>query len=345
EVIFLQHIAEHLAVAIGQSALYQKLQRQTASLESCVLERTQNLHDALMAAESANLTKGEFLSTMSHELRTPLTYIIGMSATLLRWSFGELSDRQRSYLTTINHSGEQLLTIINDILEFAKIESGRSLLDFGEFSLSRLTDMVVAHYHPLAEKQGVEMSLLFEVQPSADSFSADAKRLEQILSNLVHNAIKFTPAGGKVTLRVWQEAQVTIFQVTDTGIGIPDSQRDQLFEKFKQLESPFQRQYSGTGLGLAMTKRLVELHGGSIQVESTVGKGSTFSVRLPGQAAGLANPRYRVPSTLSANDKRVLLVEREENSAAIVCDLLTADGYEVIWIVETDQLLAQLESL
>ncbi|MEL6604112.1 MAG: ATP-binding protein [Cyanobacteria bacterium J06614_10] len=345
EVIFLRHIAEHLAVAIRQSALYQKLQRQTASLESCVLERTQNLHDALMAAESANLTKGEFLSTMSHELRTPLTYIIGMSATLLRWSFGELSDRQRSYLTTINHSGEQLLNIINDILEFAKIESGRSLLDFGEFSLARLADTVVANYRPLAEKKGVKLSLLFEVRTTDDSFSADAKRLEQILSNLMHNAIKFTPAGGKVTLRVWQEAQITIFQVKDTGIGIPDSQRDQLFEKFKQLESPFQRQYSGTGLGLAMTKRLVELHGGSIQVESRVGEGSTFSVRLPSQTAVLANPRYHMPSTLSANDKRVLLVEREENSAAIVCDLLTADGYEVIWLVETDQLLSQLESL
>ena len=345
EVIFLRHIAEHLAVAIRQSALYQKLQRQTASLESCVLERTQNLHDALMAAESANLTKGEFLSTMSHELRTPLTYIIGMSATLLRWSFGELSERQRSYLTTINHSGEQLLNIINDILEFAKIESGRSLLDFGEFSLSRLAETVVANYHPLAEKKGVELSLLFEVIATDNSFSADAKRLEQILSNLVHNAIKFTPAGGKVTLRVRQEAQITIFQVKDTGIGIPDSQRDQLFEKFKQLESPFQRQYSGTGLGLAMTKRLVELHGGSIQVESRVGEGSTFSVRLPSQTVVLANPRYQMPSTLSANDKRVLLVEREENSAAIVCDLLTADGYEVIWLVETDQLLSQLESL
>ncbi|MEO0768287.1 MAG: ATP-binding protein [Cyanobacteria bacterium J06649_4] len=345
EGIFLQHIAEHLAVAISQAALYHQLRQQTASLESCVIERTQNLHDALMAAESANLTKGEFLSTMSHELRTPLTYIIGMSATLLRWSFGELSARQRNYLTTINHSGEQLLTIINDILEFAKIEAGRSLLDFSEFSLSESVNNVVSHYQPLAEKQEVSLSLSFSVAAEKDRFTADFKRLQQILSNLVHNAIKFTPAEGSVSVQVWREAQTCVFQVTDSGIGIPESQRDLLFEKFKQLESPFQRQYSGTGLGLAMTKRLVELHGGSIHVESVVGSGSSFTVRLPVREATMAEGRYQVPRTIGANTKRVLLVEVEEDSAGIICDLLTADGYEVIWLGEADQLLPQLSSL
>ncbi|MEO1621833.1 MAG: ATP-binding protein [Cyanobacteria bacterium J06632_3] len=345
EGIFLQHIAEHLAVAIDQAALYQQLRQQTASLESCVIERTQNLHDALMAAESANLTKGEFLSTMSHELRTPLTYIIGMSATLLRWSFGELSDRQRNYLTTINHSGEQLLTVINDILEFAKVESGRSLLDFSQFSLSEAINKVISHYQPLAEKQRVGLSLSFSVAAKNDSFIADAKRFQQILSNLVHNAIKFTPADGHVSVQVWQEAQMSVFQVTDSGIGIPESQKDLLFEKFKQLESPFQRRYSGTGLGLAMTKRLVELHGGSIHVESVVGKGSVFTVRLPVRKTDNAEARYEVPRTLGTNARRVLLLETEEDSAGIICDLLTADGYEVIWSVEVDQLLAQLSSL
>ena len=111
-----------------------------------MIERTQNLHDALAAAESANVTKGEFLSTMSHELRTPLTYIIGMSATLLRWSFGALSDRQRSYLTTINQSGEQLLDLINNILEFAKMESGRSLLEFSDLSLTQLVNTVTGSH-------------------------------------------------------------------------------------------------------------------------------------------------------------------------------------------------------
>lgn len=345
EASFLQQVAEHLAVAINQAGLYQQLRQQTVSLQSCVIEHTQNLHDALMAAETANVTKGEFLSTMSHELRTPLTYIIGMSATLLRWSFGALSDRQRSYLTTINQSGEQLLDIINNILEFAKLESGRSLLEFSELSLRQLIDAVISSHQGLVKKQGLTLSLNFKVSPDSDCFRADAKRLQQIISNLLHNAIKFTPAGGQIHLRVWQEHQATLFQIEDTGIGIPESQQSILFEKFKQLESPFQRQYSGTGLGLAMAKRLVELHGGSIQVKSQVGKGSTFTVRLPVQRAPYPTHRYQIPSTLEDTTARVILLEDSEESAAIVCNMLTAAGYKVIWLVEASQLATQLDSL
>ncbi|PZO14788.1 MAG: hybrid sensor histidine kinase/response regulator [Leptolyngbya foveolarum] len=344
EVVFLQHIAEHLAVAVNQAQLYAQLQQQTTSLESCVVERTQNLHDALMAAETANVTKGEFLSTMSHELRTPLTYIIGMSATLLRWSFGELSDRQRSYLDTIHQSGEQLLGIINSILEFAKVEAGQRLLDASEVSLSALFGEAIAHYRELAQKRGVQLSLDSKLKPAEDLFWADEKRLQQVVANLTENAIKFTPEGGKVSLMIWRESQQVVFQVEDTGIGIADSQRDGLFEKFKQLESPFQRQYSGTGLGLAMTKHLVEMHGGTIQVESKVDQGSTFTVRLPKQP----KPQHSVHSDISstfASTKRIILLERDEESAAIICNMLTAAGYEVIWLLEATPLAAQLELL
>ncbi len=349
EATFLQHVAEHLAVAVSQASLYQQLRQQTVSLESCVIERTQNLHDALTAAESASVTKGEFLSTMSHELRTPLTYIIGMSATLLRWSFGDLSDRQRSYLNTINQSGEQLLDIINNILEFANIESGRSLLDFGELSLSELTDTLANQYQESSEKRGitfsVESKLTPETAPETDLFRADASRLQQIISNLLHNAIKFTPSGGQVTLRVWRERQTAVFQVEDTGIGIPESQRDVLFETFKQLESPFQREYSGTGLGLAMTKRLVELHSGSIQVDSQVGQGSTFTVRLPVQAETVVPPRYPVLALAADATERIVLLETDHDNAATICEMLTGAGYEVIWLVEANQLAAQIEVL
>ena len=344
EVVFLQHIAEHLAVAINQAQLYAQLQQQTTSLESCVVERTQNLHDALMAAETANVTKGEFLSTMSHELRTPLTYIIGMSATLLRWSFGELSDRQRSYLNTINQSGEQLLGIINNILEFAKVEAGQRLLDTSEVSLSTLFGEAIAHYDELAQKRGVQLSLDSKLKPAEDLFWADEKRLRQVVANLTENAIKFTPEGGQVRLIVWREAQQVIFQVEDTGIGIADSQRDGLFEKFKQLESTFQRQYSGTGLGLAMTKHLVEMHGGTIQVESKVDQGSTFTVRLPKQPKPQHSPHGDISNTF-ASTKRIILLEQDEDSAAIICNMLTAAGYEVIWLLEATSIAAQLELL
>ncbi|MGC1309733.1 MAG: ATP-binding protein [Phormidesmis sp.] len=345
ETLFLQHIAEHLAVAISQASLYQQLRQQTVNLESCVIERTQSLQDALMAAESANVTKGEFLSTMSHELRTPLTYIIGMSATLLRWSFGDLSDRQRSYLTTINQSGEQLLGVINSILEFANIESGRSLLNFDELSLGQLAEAVIAQHKEISEQKGVALSLEFKVKSQADAFRADAKRLQQIISNLMHNAIKFTPEGGRVNLRVWREPQSVVFQVEDTGIGIPESQQDILFEKFKQLESPFQRQYSGTGLGLAMTKRLIELHGGSISVDSQIDQGATFTVRLPVRLAPSSSQRYQIPPVIQNRSKRIVLLETDDDTAAVICEMLTAAGYEVIWLIEASALTLQLESL
>ncbi|EDX86398.1 ATPase, histidine kinase-, DNA gyrase B-, and HSP90-like domain protein [Synechococcus sp. PCC 7335] len=346
ETVFLQHIAEHLAVAIEQASLYEQLQQQKVSLESCVIERTQSLRDALSAATAADRTKVEFLSTMSHELRTPLTYIIGMSATLLRWSFGELSERQRSYLETINRSGEHLLTVINDILEFAKVESGRSLLNVSNFPLSNLVRSVATRYQEDAKNHDVSLSVDCVLSPEVENFRADSKRIEQILSNLVNNAIKFTPAGGEITLRVQKELDSILLQVEDTGIGIPESQQKFMFEKFKQLESPFQRQYAGTGLGLAMTKHLVELHNGTIQVISTVGKGSTFIVSLPIQSQPTSDSRYHVPSTLDRITKPVvLLLETEENSAVIICELLTADGYEVIWLTPVDGIATQIALL
>ncbi len=346
ETVFLQHIAEHLAVAIEQASLYQQLRQQKVSLESCVIERTQNLRDALSAAASADRTKGEFLSTMSHELRTPLTYIIGMSATLLRWSFGNLNERQRSYLTTINHSGERLLTVINDILEFAKIESGRSLLNVSEFPLSELIHSVVDRHQAMAESRDVTLAVECILGSNFTKFRADAGRIEQILANLINNAIKFTPAGGHITVQAREEDNTVLLEVEDSGIGIPKSQRKFLFEKFKQLESPFRRQYPGTGLGLAMTKHLVELHGGTIQVNSTLGEGSTFIVSLPTNSKHPLNVRYQVPSTLERISKPVvLLLETEENSAAIICELLTADGYEIIWLTPADDIALQLTLL
>ena len=348
EAVFLQHIAEHLAVAISQASLYQQLLQQTVSLESCVIERTQSLQDALVAAESANITKGEFLSTMSHELKTPLTYIIGMSATLLRWSLGDLNERQRSYLKTINQSGEQLLTVINNILEFASVESGRSLLNAVPLSLSSFITQTVETHQSMAMAQEVSLGLTYKLAPEHDCIEADARRLQQIVNNLIHNAIKFTGSGGSVNVQVWQEAQTVAIAVEDTGIGIPESQMGELFEKFKQLERPFQRQYSGTGLGLAMTKRLVEMHGGTIEVRSEVAKGSTFTVRLPAHRESVVAPGRQSKSlekALETNPNRVILLERDENNAAIACEMLTAAGYEIIWLIESHQLADQLGTL
>lgn len=348
ELKFLQHIAEHLSIAIKQAELYEQLQVQTHSLESCVIARTQDLGDALIAAQTANLAKSEFLATMSHELRTPLTCIIGMSATLLRWSFGELSPRQRSYLTTIHESGEQLLALINDILEMAKIESGRTALEVRSFSLSHAAQQSIEPFRRRARDHNLELTLENTLLPDQDMFTGDLRRIQQMLDNLLSNAIKFTGEGGSVNLRLRREKHVAILQVEDTGIGIPEAQLPLLFEKFQQLETGRQRQYPGTGLGLALTKQLAELHGGSITVNSKVGVGSVFTIRIPLQrlesGAGSKPAEPEVVPTKPVVGRIVLLEDREE-TASIICDLLTAADYQVIWVLEGSRMVEQVALL
>ncbi|MEB3219322.1 MAG: GAF domain-containing sensor histidine kinase [Nostocales cyanobacterium 94392] len=284
ETILLTSVAEQLAIAIHQSELMQSLKSDKLHLEQRVNDRTVELQDALVAAEAANRLRNEFLSTISHELLTPLTYVIGMSATLLRWSFGELSQRQRSYLQTIHDNGERLLAMINDILEISQIEAGKAVLNITEFSLTDTVRNTIDN--GLAEKaikEQVNLKLDLQINPQKDKFTADVRRVNHILSNLLNNAIKFTPEGGSVTLRVWIEDQRAVFQIEDTGIGIPEEQLSLLFEKFHQLDASYHRRYEGTGLGLALTKQLVQLHRGRIDVESTVGRGSIFTVWIPSQ--------------------------------------------------------------
>jgi len=348
ELMFLQHIAEHLAIAVQQAELYQQLQQQTQSLEACVVNRTQDLWDALAAAQSASRAKSEFLATMSHELRTPLTCIIGMSATLLRWSFGELSPRQRNYLTTIHQSGERLLALINDILEMSKIEAGRTVLEVRSFSLISLVQQTLEPYRRQARDRDIKLHCESTLLADQDTFTGDPRRIQQILENLLSNALKFTDNGGSVSLRIRRENHVAVFQVEDTGIGIPKAQLPLLFEKFQQLETSRQRQYQGTGLGLALTKQLVELHGGTIHVNSREGVGSVFTVRLPLQRLGDRSSHVVLPEDPADSAPiigRIVLVEDHEDTAGIICDLLTAADYQVIWVIEGSRVVEQVALL
>ncbi|MCP6761548.1 MAG: GAF domain-containing sensor histidine kinase [Fischerella sp. CENA71] len=279
----LTSVAEQLAIAIHQAELMRSLTQEKHTLEQRVVERTVALHDALVAAEAASRLRSEFLATISHELLTPLTYVIGMSATLLRWSFGDLNQRQREYLQTIHDSGEHLLEMIHDILDLSQIEAGKAVLNITEFSLVKIAENIIASLLEKATSQQVTLRLELLVDQKGDRFTADVRRVEQILWNLLSNGIKFTPEGGNVTLRLWMEDDTAVFQVEDTGIGIPQEQLPLLFEKFHQLDTPYRRRYEGTGLGLALTKQLVELHRGRIEVESTVGVGSIFTVWIPVQ--------------------------------------------------------------
>ncbi|MDV2990661.1 MAG: Sensor histidine kinase RcsC [Chroococcidiopsis sp. SAG 2025] len=276
----LRRIAEQLALAIYQEELMRSLKLEKQTLEQRVIERTQALHDALLAAQAASRAKSEFLATMSHELRTPLTSVIGMSSTLLRWPLGEMSQRQRQFLQTIHDSGEHLLALINDILELTQFESGKAVLNLSEFALAQLAEASLRSLSDRATRQAVNIMLDLKISPDYRLF-ADPQRVSQILWNLLSNAIKFTPEGGEATLRIWSENDFAVIQVEDTGIGIAEEHLPLIFEKFQQLDSPYQRRSDGTGLGLALTKQLVELHQGRIEVESTLGTGSIFTVWLP----------------------------------------------------------------
>ncbi|USR92792.1 ATP-binding protein [Phormidium yuhuli AB48] len=345
---FLEHIADHLSVAIYQAQLYAEVQQQKETLEQRVEQRTQDLRDALVTAQVANQTRSDFLATVSHELRTPLTCIIGMSSTLLRWSFGNLTPKQRDYIQSIYNSGEHLMELINDLLDLSENESGKTVLSFSEFSLTQLAQEMFCMMVDRATVNGVHLALDLQLREHQDRLCADRDRLRQILFNLLSNAIKFTATGGQALLRIyWQDRDTVVFEVADTGIGIPEEQRSLLFQMFRQLESTYTRQYGGTGLGLALTKQLVELHGGLIKVDSEVGVGSKFTVRLPCHSSCVLEQQPTPPprTPLPPRKGHVVLVANREDDAILICDLLTAAGYHTVWMLDGSTALEQIKML
>jgi signal transduction histidine kinase len=231
--------------------------------------------------ETASRHKSEFLANMSHELRTPLNAIIGFSQVLRQRLFGEVNDKQEEYLDDIVSSGQHLLSLINDVLDLSKVEAGQVELEVAAFSLRDALERGVVMVRERAVKNGVQLSL--ELAPDVDRVTGDERRLLQVVFNLLSNAVKFTPAGGSVaasTARVNGEVHVA---VTDTGPGIAADDQERIFEEFQQTAIGIS-QREGTGLGLALSRRLVELHGGRIWVESEPGHGSRFVFTLPNEA-------------------------------------------------------------
>jgi PAS domain S-box-containing protein len=250
-------------------------------LQSEIVERERAQREMRLAkelADTANQAKSAFLANMSHELRTPLNAVIGFSELLEQQIFGQLNDKQTAYVGNVLVSGRHLLQLVNDILDISKVEAGRMDLAYELTPIGGIVDVVRGVIQALAAKKGIN----FEVSVPDDlpPVQVDPGRIKQVLYNLISNAIKFTPRGGFVRLSAHADGQYLVVEVTDSGVGIAHEDLGRLFREFEQLPQPGGVRPEGTGLGLALTRRLVELHGGKVEVDSELGKGSTFSVYL-----------------------------------------------------------------
>ena len=253
--------ADQAAIAIQNVRLFREIQEKSAQLEV------------------ANKHKSEFLANMSHELRTPLNAIIGFSEVLSERMFGELNEKQADYMKDIHESGKHLLSLINDILDLSKIEAGRMDLEISSFHLPAALSNAMTLVRERAQRHGIRLDL--QVGPGLGDFQADERKFKQIVVNLLSNAVKFTLDGGKVDVSAKILDEKVQIAVSDTGIGIAPEDHAAVFEEFKQVGRDYTRKAEGTGLGLALTKRFIELHGGTIRLESALGKGSTFIFTLP----------------------------------------------------------------
>jgi signal transduction histidine kinase/DNA-binding response OmpR family regulator len=256
----LKTFAGQSALAMINAQLYGQLEQQSAELEV------------------ASQHKSEFLASMSHELRTPLNAIIGFSEVLLERMFGELNERQDDYLRDILSSGKHLLELLNDILDLSKIEAGQMDLNRSEFAVRESLEYCLSMVRERALKQRILLGL--DVAPEVGLLNADRLRFRQVVLNLLSNAVKFTPEGGQVDVRAFIRDQDLVVLVADTGVGVPAEDRERIFDSFQQ-GTRLSGQAEGTGLGLTLTKRILELHGGRIWVDSEAGKGSTFGFALP----------------------------------------------------------------
>jgi signal transduction histidine kinase len=237
------------------------------------------IEDQARQLEVASRHKSEFLANMSHELRTPLNAVIGFSEVLLERMFGDLNEKQEEYVNDILTSGRHLLSLINDILDLSKIEAGRMELALTSFDVGMALDNALTLIRERANRHGIALELT--VEDGLSTIVADERKFRQIMLNLLSNAVKFTPDGGRIEVTAATRDGRAEIAVRDSGIGIADAEQDVIFEEFRQAGTASDRKAEGTGLGLALTRKFVELHGGTIWVRSAVGEGSTFTFTVP----------------------------------------------------------------
>lgn len=368
-----------------ESRSSQKLQdapQQDMLLAACrmlgvAIERAQNqvrLSEINQDLERASQLKSEFLAAMSHELRTPLNSILGFSDLLLGQKFGALSDRQLKYIRVIQESGQHLLQLINDILDLSKIESGKAELELQPVSIQHLCTQCLDMIQHRVDKK--RLVLLRNIDTQLKHVYLDERRVRQIVINLLSNAVKFTLDGGQITFNcrltygseLQQEFRLDrspvnsstpylCLEVADTGIGIPKHKWNLLFRPFQQVDASLTRQHEGTGLGLALTKRLAEMHGGTVSLESVENQGSTFRVWLPltemKQELAAANSTAVEQFTTAAENnstsnaqagKRILVVEDQPFNQELILEVLELEGYTVELISDGAAMMAAIQS-
>ena len=372
ELLLLQQIANQLAIAVQQASLFEQLQQQLTERQQAqqqLTERNQQLGASNEELARATRLKDEFLANMSHELRTPLNAIMGMSEGLQEQVFGIVNEQQIKALQTIERSSSHLLELINDILDVAKIESGQMELDCTPVSINHLCQSSL----PFIKQQALQKRIQLEIKVPLNlpDLLIDERRMRQVLINLLNNAVKFTPNGGRITLEVSVQQrradpdsadsppdflvkETLQIAVVDTGIGIASEDINKLFQPFIQIDGALNRQYQGTGLGLALVKRIVELHGGQVGLTSEVGVGSCFTIDLPytGCCApssvdleSQTEPRIE-PSgpEQQGGSPLILLAEDNEANISTVSSYLKAKGYRILLAKNGEEAIALAKS-
>ena len=343
----LNHLATQAAIAIENARLYEEVTKHAEDLETKVEARTRELQETNRRLEAASRHKSEFLANMSHELRTPLNAIIGFTRLVMRRSKDVLPAKQYENLEKINASAEQLLLLINDVLDLSKVEAGRMDVRPVSFELASLIDICMRTVEPMVRSEHIEVAK--NVERDLPQLFTDQDKLKQILMNLLSNAVKFTEAG-RITVSAHRDGNRVAIAVNDPGIGIPEEALELIFEEFRQVDSSSTRRHGGTGLGLSISRHFARLLGGDITVQSKLGRGSTFTLRIPMryEEVELAAQPEAVPvksDEAAHNGKVMLAIDDDPDTIYLLREDLSEAGYRVVGALSGEEGLEKARSL